>query len=130
VQIEAVLPDFPFYQVVPLDLAHRLKVYGIPQISLFYWWLGAADGKWRLAYRSELGQCYTIERVAAHTSAELGAMLPAAATTRRFLDQQKMWRCAVSARLIEAGSTEAEARARLLLKLNGCENPDAPLDAP
>ena len=129
-------------QVCSPVLAQHLKAIGIPQHSEYFFWRGRDKPSEEPIDHTFFSACirlhhqgsdcvqYAQERWSAYTSAELGAMLPPLATTRRFLDCPTKWLCTLAGVGGYAADTEADARAKLLLRLYGVMDPDLPLDLP
>ena len=122
-------------QVCPIVLAQHLKAIGIPQVSYFKYWRGGnglVEGPecWHGPTSDDKFLPDAEEVIAAHTSAELGAMLPPLAMTRRFLNRPDMWLCDLPGVGGYPGESEAAARAKVLLRMHGIVNPDIPLDIP
>lgn len=116
-------------QVVSLDLAKRLKELGVEQDGLFYWKYsnGTLEKVSNIQIDTELvyGQqpvkpktLGTWTTVSAFTVAELGEMLKnEEVELPTYLSSTKEWAIVYETTLISGASTEANARAKMLVYL-------------
>ena len=101
-------------QVVSVELAKRLKGFGIKQRSCFYYFKEQAMNQFELSdsryHNSEIYSAFTV--------AELGEMLPVGFHSGKS-GVGKPWICKARRKVgvFSVGDTEAEARAKMLIHL-------------
>jgi hypothetical protein len=100
-------------QVAPLAEAMRMKALGFPQTSWLAW-VGAGDGTSFLAQTGMLDSLHPL--CAAYSVAEMGEWMPKDGYSF-WRDREKMTWFIARGWNSASGTTEAEARARLLIAL-------------